>query len=308
MLCLASGVAEVCRANVSARQSGAFGAHEGIAREPFLALSFQGQTFLGPVQTSLVVYGDGHYSYSTISDPFILEGVIVTDVLPLGVVERLADKLAAAGAHQLRDAIDPDSAQPVTTVTFMRPVSKAEAHTYSYNYSAPGQAIVQGILSDFLSRWILPDEDLGGVPLPSAPLGGASAFVREPICIYDASGPALRGATTHTNIVVYNDGFVSVAKVLDGPMGKPKVTVNGAVASSASVAKLARDLAAAGAGAIGDSDVPGEGLPLHTFTYFRGATNAQTNSFSFIVGGLAYSDVVTTLDNFVQANVPTPLL
>lgn len=304
-LCLAAGASRVCRATGSAGL--AAGDRDAFAREPFLLLSFQGQTVLGPVQTLLVVYGDGHFSYSTISDPFILEGVVVTDVLPQHVVERLASRLAAAGAHQLRDAVDPASVQPVSTVTFLRPVAKAAAHTYSYNYYSPAHSVVQGILSDFLARWILPNESLGGAPLPSAPLEGASQLKREPICIYDASGPAL-GGTTHTSIVVYNDGFVSVAKVLDTFSGKPEVTVKGAVVSSESVALLAQDLTAAGAAAIGDSGLPGEDLPLHTFTFFRGGTNATSNSFSFFVPGAAYSQVIGTLDRFVQTNLPMSML
>ncbi len=299
-LCLASGATKICRG------AGAQGLQNEFSREPFLLLSFQGQTVLGPVQTLLVVYGDGHFSYSTISDPFILEGVVVTDVLPGQVVERLARRLSAAGAHQLRDAIDPTSSQPVSTVTFMRPVTKAAAHTYSYNFYSPGHAVVQGILSDFLSRWILPNEDSGGAPLPSAPLEGASELRREPICMYDASGPSL-GRAAHTSIVVYNDGFVSVAKVLDSSSAKPKITVKGAVVSSESVAILTQDLTAAGAGSIGDSRLPGQDLPLHTFTYFRGDTNATSNSFSFFVPSLDHSQVVGTLESFVLTNLPVSM-
>ncbi len=127
-----------------------------------------------------------------------------------------------------------------------------------------------------------------------------SKIKREPTLIFDVTGATLAGPL-HTNLVVYNDGFVTYSNF--STFGSINVGVTTKFVPETVVKALTFDLQAAGAHILGDSGGIVFDLPTTTVTFMRPGTNAKANTYSFNLatdGHIAVQKVIGTfLNNFV---------
>lgn len=133
--------------------------------------------------------------------------------------------------------------------------------------------------------------------------GGPTKF--EPVLIYDVVGGTLTGSV-HTHLTVYNNGFMTVAKLNDLVFPGPETDKDVATGSlnPVELQQLQADLRGSGAHALLDQKATGADIPLTTMTVFRGGTDAQAHTFSFILGSGPYDAPQTVVDGLMADHFP----
>jgi hypothetical protein len=126
-----------------------------LIQEPVLVYDVTGSTLIGPVHESLVVYNNGHVSWSAASFFTGGDGESCTFQVPIDVVRKLARALADAGAFELPDDPSLVTDVPLLTVTVMKAATDAKAHTFSFfgGFGDP-HANVAMIINDFISEYV----------------------------------------------------------------------------------------------------------------------------------------------------------
>lgn len=133
--------------------------------------------------------------------------------------------------------------------------------------------------------------------LDPGPIAAPGKIKREPTLIYDVSGSTLTGPV-HTNLVVYNDGFVTYSNF--SSFGSTNVAVTTKFVPETVVKALTFDLQAAGAHTLSDSGGIVFDLPTTTVTFMRPGTNAKARTFSFNLAGDGHIAVIKVISTFLN--------
>ena len=123
-----------------------------IGFEPVVTYEVSGTTFAGPLYQHLTVYNNGHALFArktTFTDP-VVEAVQVT---PADVAQ-LRDDLAATGAFGLCDLPPQGADIPLTTITVFSGGTDARSHTFSFFFSAGGQAAAKQVIEAFITTHV----------------------------------------------------------------------------------------------------------------------------------------------------------
>lgn len=132
--------------------------------------------------------------------------------------------------------------------------------------------------------------------LDPGPGAAPSIIKREPTLIYDVTGGTLAGPV-HTNLVVYNDGFVTYSNF--STFGSVNVGVTTKFLPEIVVKELTQDLQAAGAHTLTDSGGIVFDLPTTTVTFMRPGTNAKARTYSYNLATDGHIAVQKVIANFL---------
>lgn len=132
------------------------------------------------------------------------------------------------------------------------------------------------------------------------------AIKQEPILLYDVTGSTLAG-TIHVQLSVYNNGLASASKLNQLVFPSPGVDVDVDLAhiTPQELNKLRRDLAAAGAFTNVDQNIWVSDVPTTTVTVFRGNTDADAHTYSYLIGSGPQADVQDVINEFMALHFPT---
>lgn len=126
-------------------------------------------------------------------------------------------------------------------------------------------------------------------------------YRHEPVLLHDVTGGTLLGPY-HTQLAVYNDGFVSFHSVTG--LGTPVVEARTAYVGPEAVQALQKALQAAGAFGLCDQPLQVSDVPLQTLTVFRGDGDAYAHSFSYWLGTGPHAAANAAVQDFVQTWLP----
>ncbi len=132
----------------------------------------------------------------------------------------------------------------------------------------------------------------------------SGAIQNEPVVVYSLTGGTLIG-TLHRQLIVYNSGFVTIAKLDQPVFPVPGVDMDVETASIGSdgAYKLLLELVQAGAAQVSDQTIPFSDTPLKTLTVLEGRTLALSRTFSWY-GGAEWAAVDQTIDTFIASTFP----
>jgi hypothetical protein len=140
----------------------------------------------------------------------------------------------------------------------------------------------------------------------TAPAPCANNLMQEPVLVYDVTGFTLTGLI-HRHLAVYNNGVASISSVSSSIFTGSTTSSQADVAfvSPDEASKLLRELANANAFTLCDQSIAVSDIPMTTVSVSRGATDAQTHTFSYWTGGGPYAGVQQTIDAFIQKTFPS---
>jgi hypothetical protein len=133
----------------------------------------------------------------------------------------------------------------------------------------------------------------------------ANNLMQEPVLVYDLTGYTLIGFL-HRHLAVYNNGVASISAVSTNTLTEAPDWNKAAVAfvSPDEADKLLRELSNDGAFGLCDQSIIVLDMPMTTVTVSRGATDAQSHTFSYWFGDGSYGKVQQTIDAFIQKTFP----
>lgn len=150
---------------------------------------------------------------------------------------------------------------------------------------------------------------VGAGPVQPAPSASATApantIVNEPVVVFQVNGSTQTG-TVHRQLSVYNNGFVTIAK-LDHqvfPVNQEIKDVQTANVGSEAAFQLLLRLVQAGAAELPDQPLVASDIPLNTLTVLQGKELALSRTFSWWVGIGGYAGVQQVVNDFVQTHFP----
>ena len=121
-----------------------------IPHEPLVVYEVSGFTFAGAIDRELLLYQDGSARLSSATTGPNGSSRLV--VVPALDAIALLSSLSEAGAFQLADQTRTYSDTPLSTLTVMRPLTDARAHTFSW-WSADGSyAPIEQLLNNFIAN------------------------------------------------------------------------------------------------------------------------------------------------------------
>lgn len=135
---------------------------------------------------------------------------------------------------------------------------------------------------------------------PTPSVNCLDRFPSAPVLTYDVAGTTLWGPM-YFHLAIYSDGH-AIASRSAGTSGSGECTV--ALLERYEIDQLRAELEAANAFSLCDQPLPIHDVPLRTVSVYRGGTDAEVHTFSYLIPSGPAANVQLVVDRLLQTEFP----